>query len=171
MKIKVLLTTVVVFLSVTIIQAQQNLKIGHVNIQQLVQKHPLMDSIQNIIEQEAKDMEEIYQEMITEHEEAIKKFETENENYSDFVRETRQNEILQQSQKIQSYNQTAQQQLQQRNMELIQPIYKQINQEISNIAGAELFTYILDVSSGNVAYISPDSKDLTPLVLEAIQAP
>lgn len=169
MKIKFLLSAIVVLVLTTTVNAQQTLKIGHVNIQELVQKHPLMDSIQTIIEQEAKDMQEIYQEMIEEHEAAIEKFEAESDGYSAFVKETRQNEILEQSQKIQTYNQTAQQTLQKRNMELIQPVYKHINQEISNIAGAQNFTYVLDVSAGNVAYISPESEDLTPLVLEAIK--
>ena len=169
MKIKYLLTAVVILVSVVVSNAQQALKIGHVNIQELVQKHPMIDSLQTIIEQESKDMQEIYEEMIQEHEAAIEKFEAESDGYSDFVKQTRQNEILEQSQKIQTYNQTAQQQLQNRNMELIQPIYKEINQEISNIAGAQNFTYVLDVSAGNVAYISPNSEDLTPLVLAEIK--
>ncbi|HYQ57347.1 MAG TPA: OmpH family outer membrane protein, partial [Draconibacterium sp.] len=106
--------------------------------------------------------------MVETHEAAIKKFEEESDGYSDFVKETRQNEILEQSQKIQNFNQNAQQKLQLRNMELIQPLYNEINQEIANIAGARNFTYILDVSGGSVPYISPESEDITPLVLEAI---
>ncbi|MDX8337657.1 OmpH family outer membrane protein [Draconibacterium sp. IB214405] len=169
MKIKLLLSALILFSAVSITKAQQTLKIGHVNIQELVQKHPSMDSLSAILEQETKDMQEIYQEMIEEHEAAIEKFEAESETYSDFVKQTRQNEILEQSQKIQNYNQTAQQQLQRRNMELIQPIYAEINQQISNIAGAQGLSYVLDVSTGAVAYVSPESEDLTPLVLEAIK--
>ena len=169
MKIKFLLTAVVILCVATLTNAQNPLKIGHVNIQELVQKHPMLDSLQTVIEKESKDMQEIYEEMIAEHEAAIEKFEAESATYSDFVKQTRQNEILEQSQKIQTYNQTAQQQLQNRNMELIQPIYKQISKEISNIARAQNFTYVLDVSAGNVAYISPESEDLTPLVLKAIR--
>ncbi|WP_297097037.1 OmpH family outer membrane protein [uncultured Draconibacterium sp.] len=169
MKIKFLLSAVVMLCIATVTNAQKPLKIGHVNIQELVQKHPSMDSLQTIIDRESKDMQEIYEEMIAEHEAAIEKFEAESDTYSDFVKQTKQNDILEQSQKIQNYSQSAQQQLQNRNMELIQPIYKQINQEISNIAGAQNFTYVLDVSAGNVAYISPESEDLTPLVLKAIK--
>ena len=169
MKIKLLLSALIIFSAMSFANAQQTLKIGHVNIQELVQKHPSMDSLQAIVERETKDMQEIYEEMIAEHEAAIQKFEAESDTYSDFVKQTKQNDILEQSQKIQNYNQTAQQQLQNRNMELIQPLYKQINQEISNIAGAQNFTYVLDISAGNVAYISPESEDLTPLVLEAIK--
>ena len=169
MKIKFLLAAVVILCVATIANAQKPLKIGHVNIQELVQKHPSMDSLQTIIDRESKDMQQIYEEMIAEHEAAIEKFEAESDTYSDFVKQTKQNDILEQSQKIQNYSQLAQQQLQNRNMELIQPIYKQINQEISNIAGAQNFTYVLDVSAGNVAYISPESEDLTSLVLKAIK--
>nr|WP_321354093.1 OmpH family outer membrane protein [uncultured Draconibacterium sp.] len=169
MKIKFLLAAVVILCVATVANAQKPLKIGHVNIQELVQKHPSMDSLQTIIDRESKDMQQIYEEMIAEHEAAIEKFEAESDTYSDFVKQTKQNDILEQSQKIQNYSQSAQQQLQNRNMELIQPIYKEINQEISNIAGAQNFTYVLDVSAGNVAYISPESEDLTPLVLKAIK--
>ncbi len=169
MKIKFLLSAIVILCIATVTNAQKPLKIGHVNIQELVQKHPSMDSLQTIIDRESKDMQEIYEEMIAEHEAAIEKFEAESDTYSDFVKQTKQSDILEQSQKIQNYSQSAQQQLQNRNMELIQPIYKQINQEISNIAGVQNFTYVLDVSAGNVAYISPESEDLTPLVLKAIK--
>ena len=169
MKIKFLLATAVILCGAAVANAQNPLKIGHVNIQELVQKHPMLDSLQTVIEKESKDMQEIYEEMIAEHEAAIEKFEAESDTYSDFVKQTKQNDILEQSQKIQNYSQSAQQQLQNRNMALLQPIYKQINQEISNIAGAQNFTYVLDVSAGNVAYISPKSEDLTPLVLAAIK--
>ncbi len=151
------------------VQAQQTLKIGHVNVQELVQKHPDMDSIRTMLGKEQAEMEEVYSEMLEEHEARIEKFEKESDGYSDFVKKTKQEEIMEQAQKIQEYNQNAQQQLQQRNMELIQPIYQQINQEIANIAGAANFSYILDVSNGSVAYISPESEDITPLVLEKIK--
>jgi len=151
------------------VQAQQTLKIGHVNVQELVQKHPAMDSIRVLLQKEQTEMEQVYSEMLDEHEARIQKFEKESDGYSDFVKKTKQEEIMEQAQKIQDYNQNAQKQLQQRNMELIQPVYQQINQEIANIAGAANFSYVLDVSNGSVAYISPESEDITPLVLEKIK--
>ena len=152
------------------LQAQNPLKIGHVNIQELVQKHPYMDSIQAILEKETKDMEDIYAEMLSEHETKLKAFEAESATFSEIKKEARQTEILELAQKIQNYNQTAQQRLQQRNMELIQPIYQEINQEIANIAGYAKFTYVLDVSNGSVAYVDPGSENLTSQVLKKIGA-
>lgn len=165
MKIKYLLFTAVSLLFIFSLQAQTTLKIGHVHIQELAQKHPDMDSLRAIVEQETKDLEEVYAEMLAEHESKIKAFEEESDGYSEFIKTTKQNEIIELAQKIQAYNQSAQQQLQQRNMEFIRPIYEEINQEVSNIAGKNNFTYILDVSNGAVAYISPESEDITPQVL------
>ncbi len=168
MNLKTLLITTVLLLSIFSLQAQNPLKIGHVNVQELAQKHPDMDSIRVIVEQETKDLEEVYGEMLAEHESKIKTFEEESAGYSDFIKTTKQNEIIELAQKIQAYNQSAQQQLQQRNMELIRPVYEEVNEEISNIAAKNKFTYILDVSNGAVAYLSPNSEDLTPLVLEKL---
>ncbi|MCY1720734.1 OmpH family outer membrane protein [Prolixibacteraceae bacterium Z1-6] len=169
MKIKILLSTVLLFSTLVNLKAQNILKIGHVNIQELAQKHPSMDSIRAVVEQETKDMEEVYADMIAEHESKLKAFEEESTGYSDFVKTAKQNELIELAQKIQSFRASAEQQLQQRNMELIRPVYENINQEISNIAGYNKFTYILDVSTGSVAYISPESENITPLVLERLQ--
>lgn len=169
MRAKILLFSVLLFSTFIGVQAQQTLKIGHVNVQDIVRKHPAMDSIKTILENESKDMEGIYAEMLAEHEKKMASFEAESASYSDFVKETRQKEIMELAQKIQTFNTGAQQQLKEHNMELIQPIYNAINQEISNIAGYQKFSYILDVSTGAVAYISPESEDITALVLEKVQ--
>ena len=73
------------------------------------------------------------------------------------------------AQKIQEYNQTAQQQLQKRNMELLKPVYDQINSLISDISLKSSFTYILDLGSGAVAYVAPTSENITPIVLEKLK--
>jgi outer membrane protein len=169
MKIKTLLLFLIVLGVPFFAAAQTSLKIGHVNVQELVQKHPQMDSIRTIMDQESKDMQEIYDEMIAEHEQKLATFEAESETYSDFVKEAKQNELLELVQKIQNYNATAQQQMQKRNMELVQPLYQQINQAISSVAGTDNFTYVLDVSNGAVAYVSPTSSDITVRVLEELQ--
>lgn len=168
MKIRNLLLISIVLFTFLSTKAQNPLKIGHVNVQELAQKHPHMDSIRAIVEQETKDLEEVYAEMLAEHENKIKTFEAESDGYSEFIKKTKQTEIVELSQKIQAYNQSAQQRLQKRNMELVRPIYEEVNQEITNIAEKNNFTYILDVSNGAVAYISPTSEDITPLVLEAL---
>jgi outer membrane protein len=169
MKFKSLLFSILLFSTYCGVQAQTALKIGHVNVQELVQKHPTMDSIQTILNKESADMQEIYDEMLAEHEKKLAAFEAESAGYSDFAKKAKQTDLMELAQKIQAYNQSAQQQIQKRNMELIQPVYTDINQKIANIAGYDKFTYILDVSNGSVAYISPESSDITARVLEELK--
>ena len=169
MKNKLILTSLLLFTSLYWGIAQTNLKIGHVNIPELVQNHSSTDSIQKVLETETKEMEKIYGEMIGEHEAKLKTFEKEQAGYSEFVKKTKQEELVEIAQKIQTYNQNAQQQLQKRNMELVQPIYEKINAAIKRVADRDGFTYILDISNGTVAYTSPESINITALVKKELE--
>ncbi len=150
-------------------QAQSNLKIGHVNIQEIVQKHPSADSLRKVLDSETKEMENLYNEMIVEHDSKLGVFENEKAGYSEFVRNSKEKELIEMAQKIQEYNQTAQQQLQRRNMELLKPIYDQINTLIEQISKQNNFTYILEMSNGAIAYAASNSENITPLVLEKLK--
>lgn len=66
------------------------------------------------------------------------------------------------------YNQTAQQQLQKRNIDLLQPVYAQITTAIKTVADRENITYILDISNGSVAYVAPNSQNITNMVMEEL---
>ncbi|WP_340112178.1 OmpH family outer membrane protein [Maribellus mangrovi] len=167
MRLRILLV-LMLFFAWNSLFAQSTLKIGHVNVQELVQKHPDTDSIHGVIELEAKDMEDIYTEMLEEQQEKMETFEAESAGYSDFMRKTKQEELLALSQKIQTFNQTAQQQIRQHNIQLLQPVYDEVNSAIKKIAQENKFTYVLDISAGTVAYISPDSEDITARVLEEL---
>ena len=85
------------------------------------------------------------------------------------MKKTKQEELLALAQKIQNYNQTAQQTLRQRNMELIQPVYQNVSAAISDVAKENKITYVLDVSTGAVAYMAPDAQDITELVRQKFQ--
>lgn len=145
--------------------AQKTLKIGHVNTAELIFKMPENDSIQAILDKEAKEMENMYAELISEHEKNVEKFEAEKDSYSDFLRRTKESELVESVQKIQNFQQTAGQQLQKRNLELNQPVYQKLNNAISKVATRNNFTYILDLSNGAVVFHSANSQNVNNLVL------
>lgn len=168
MKIKILLFSLAVILLSYGARSQSTLKIGHVNVQELVQTHPDIDSIHAVVEQEAKDMEEVYAEMQAEQQRKMDAFEKESATYSEFMKNAKQQELLELSQKIQSYNQNAQQIIRQRNMQLIQPVYEEVNLAVAEISKEQGLTYVLDISSGTVAFIAADALNITPLVKERL---
>lgn len=148
--------------------AQENLKIGHVNIPEIMQQLPETDSLKQVLENETQDMEKMYGELISEHETAVKEYEENKTKYSEFVRNEKEKSLMEMAGKIQEFNQNANQQLQQRNMELLQPVYQKINATIEKIALENNYTYILDLSQGSVVFHSPASRNLNPLVLQAL---
>ncbi len=148
--------------------SQENLKIGHVNIPELVQQLPETDSIQQVLKKEADDMEKMFNEMLEEHDSNVRKYESEKNTYSEFVRNSKEKDLMEMTAKIQQYQQNANQQLQKRNMELLQPVYDKINGAIKKVALRNNFTYILDLSNGAVAYYSPLSENLNLLVLREL---
>lgn len=165
MKQKSSLFIVVFFLSLFSVRAQDVLKIGHVNIPELVQKMPETDSIQTVLNKEADEMEKMYSELIEEHQKNVQKYEDEMGSYSDFVKKTKESELMEAAGKIQKFQQDASQQLQKRNMELMQPVYTKLNDAIARVATRNNFTYILDLGNGSVAFHSANSKDINPMVL------
>jgi outer membrane protein len=146
-------------------KAQEVLKIGHTNIPELVQKMPEADSIQNVLNKEADEMEKMYSELVEEHQKNVQKYEKEIGTYSDFVKKTKETELMEAAAKIQKFQQDASQQLQKRNMELMQPVYAKLNDAIKRVATRNNFTYILDLSSGCVAFNSANSQNINALVL------
>ena len=70
--------------------------------------------------------------------------------------------------KIQQFSQDATQQLQQRQSELLKPVYEKVNKAIEKVSLANSFTYVLDLSVGAVAFYAPSSENLTPLVLKEL---
>ena len=67
-------------------------------------------------------------------------------------------------QRIQQFQQNAQDEYKNKNDELMQPIIQKIQKAINDVGKENGFLYIFDVSSGAVPYVSADSQDITPIV-------
>ena len=156
-------------LSISFCNAQENQKIGHVNIPEIVQQLSETDSLKKVIETETNEMEKMYEEMIQEHDASLKKYNAEKEKYSEFVRNAKESDLLEMAGKIQQFQQNAGQQLQNRNLELFQPVYAKINQAIEKVALKNNFTYILDLSTGTVAFHHPSAQNINSLVLDELK--
>lgn len=166
-KISLMLISVLI-LVVSTLSGQENLKIGYINSQEILQQLPMADSIQKVLKKEADEMEKMYNDMINEHDANVKTYEEEKDTYNDFVRNTKGNDLMEAATKIQQFRQNASQQLQKRNAELTQLAYDKINKAIEKIALKYSYTYILDVSSGAVAFFAPSTENLNSLVLDEL---
>ncbi len=126
---------------------------------------PESDSAKNTLEKETKDLQNSIESMQVEYNKMIEDFGNNQATYSESEMQNKRNEIAQLQTKIAGFQQNAQQQLQQRNTELIQPIMQKVQQAIEKAASREGFTYVFDMSQGIVVFESRDSYDLNSLVL------
>lgn len=161
---KVLLTGLLVALVSTGSIFAQAQKIGHINMQELVAAMPESDSAQAKLQKAAKELDNTYQQL---QDEFKKKYDDYNKNagtYSDLVRNTKETELQDMSQRMQTFQQNAQQDLQAQQQKLMKPILDKANKAISDVARENKFTYIFDSTQGIILYMGTDAIDLMPLV-------
>lgn len=164
----IILTGILLILSCQNLFAQEKLKIGHVNVVEIVSLLPESDSAQLLLEKDTKEFENMLEEMQVELNNLENDYETNQANYSDLIRKTKESEIMGMREKIFNFQQNANQQLQQRNYELLQPIYEKVQKAIDDVATQGGFTYILDISKGSVVYTSTDSQNINARVLDEL---
>jgi len=156
------------FLSWNLISAQDHLKIGHVNIAEIVKAMPENDSAQTSLDNDQKEFRSMLEDMQVEYNKKLADYQENIDSYSQVIRKSKETELVELQNRIQEFQQNATQQLQQRNLELMQPIYNKIQAAINKVATDLEFTYILDISNGTVVFTSDDSQNINSLVLNEL---
>jgi outer membrane protein len=149
--------------------AQSPLKIGHVNINEIMTALPERDSAEVLMEKETKEIKSTYEEMTVLYNKLLDEYQKGLSSYSELVRQTKESELLDKQKRLAEFEQNASVTLQNRNAELIKPIYEKIIKAIEKVATENGFTYILDVSNGTVVFTSKESQNLDQLVLKLLK--
>lgn len=142
----------------------QNYKFGHINTNELFALMPERDSAQQILQNFAKELEDQLETMRVELNNKYNDYLNEQENLTDLIKQTKEQEINDLNQRIQGFETTAQQELQRKEAELFQPIYEKANNVIQEVAKENKFTYVFDLAARSLLYFSEDSENIMPLV-------
>lgn len=148
--------------------SQTTLKIGHVDIAQLLAAMPERDSAASVLGRETKEMQKTYDDMTDVYNKMLDDYEKNQAAFSEIVKKNKEAELLDKEKRLREFEQTATESLQKRNSDLIQPILDKILKAIDKVAGENGFTYILDVSKGSVVFTSKDSQNINQLVLKEL---
>lgn len=140
--------------------AQDNLKLGHIDTQKLLEAMPESDSARAQIQKNAKDLEETMEEMQVELNNKYENYINNMDSYSDLIRQTKETELQDLQQRIQQFQATAEQDIQRLRQELFQPIIEKANKAIADVAKEKGFNYVFDTSLGSVVYFSEDTENL-----------
>lgn len=160
--LKITLLMLAVALS-TVSMAQKGVKVGHINSNDLMAAMPERNSIQKELEAYANELKVTLDAMRKEYETKVGEFQSKQDVMTDVIKETKIKEITDLEKRIGEFQQTAEQDLQKKEQELLQPIIDKAKKAINDVAKENSYTYILDSSVGVVLY-SIDSDDILPAV-------
>ena len=137
-------------------------KFGHISTQELFAQMPevaqiklQMDTIQGQYENQLASMNEEIQKKVQD-------YQAQEATMADAIKQIRQQEIQEMQQRIQLFYQTAEQDIQKKQQDLLAPIHERMIKAIKAVGEREGYTYIFD--SAAMAFISTDAVDVTPSV-------
>ena len=142
----------------------QDLKFGHINMQELIMELPAKLEADTKLQAEAQILQDRMKVMSEEHEKKFRDYIAQRETMPELIRTTMEKEIQDIEQRLQNYQTMAQQTLQKKEQELYQPILEKVQQAVDNVGQEQGFIYIFDLSSQVVLYHSDKSVDCGPLV-------
>lgn len=155
--LKTLFIAILMAAPMTFASAQS--KVAHIDTQKLISEMPEVIAAQKQLEQ----LEKTY---TSEIENTYKEFQTKAQTYSadaanqtDVTNQARQKELETMQQNINQYRETAAQDLQKKQVEMMRPLYDKAKAAIEKIASAQGFDYVLDSSAGG-SVIMAKGKDL-----------
>ena len=146
-----------------IVNAQQ-LKFGHVDIQQLIQVMPETATARTTLDKTQKELEDMLGTMQTELQTMYKDFTEKSDSMSDLVRKAKYDDIQAKQQRIETFRSQSEQQLQQKQQDLLNPIIEKADKAIADVAKEQGLIYVFDTSTRVILYKSPQSVDILPLV-------
>ena len=137
-------------------------KLGYVNIQEIFQVMPdlatIEKSIADLNEQYKKELDVMYQEYYAK----AKEYQDNLNTLAETIKARRQSEIVDIEKRIGTFQQTANEEMQRKQMEMISALREKIIKATSEVGAEGNYTYIFDISSQAVAYHSPKAVNITP---------
>ncbi len=139
-------------------------KFGHVTSDLLLQSMPEYDSAQTKLQELQQHYELEIERIQVEINKKIEEFNQGEATMSELIKEAKASEVQELQMRLQNYSQTAQQDLQQQSMLVIQPVMDKARGAIDEVAKEHGLIYVFDLSQGNPIYTSEESLDMVPLV-------
>lgn len=143
----------------------QSVKFGHINSDELIQSLPEFDSANVKLEKFRKDLINALELMSVELNNKSEIYNKESKNYTDIVKQTKEQELVDMNKRIQEFQNNAQQQLQEKQSELFQPIMAKVDKTIKEIGKENGFVYIFTVGQGSSLLYFDETKSTNILPL------
>ena len=159
---KYILLTAIAFIGLN--SVAQDLKFGHIDVQELIMQLPAKIEADKKLKKEEESLRNNLNVMTEDLDKKYNDYIAQRDTLSDLIRATKEKEIQDYDQRIKNFNMLAQQNLQQKEQDLLQPIIDSVQKAIDEVGAEKGLIYIFDTSSKVVLYHSEKSIDCGPLV-------
>ena len=161
------ITFLVLISLITLSTFSQN-KFGYIDSQELLMLMPERKNAESEVQNFAKSLESQLAAMTAEYQESVQDYQTNEASYTDLIKQDKIAEITGLEQRIQAFQQNAQQSLQKKEQELLEPILSKARSAIEEVATEGNFTYIFDKSVGSILY-AKESENVLSLVKKKLK--
>lgn len=138
-------------------------KFGYINTQELFAQMPevkvantQLDSLQSYYEGVLATMQEEYQKKLQD-------YQSKQATMTDAIKQITEEEIMTIQQRIQTTYETAKEDVQKKQQELLAPIHEKMAKAIQKVGESEAYTFVFD-SAVSTVYVGKDAADLMPAV-------
>ena len=167
---KTLIITLLAFFSVAL--SAQTVKFGHINTSERVSLMAETDSERVQLQAYQKELIDEMETMQTEYNNKVNTYQQKQATWTAAIRESKEAEIIEMQQRLQQFQQTAQQDLAQLEQNLYAPIIAKAREAVSKIAKDKGLSFVFEISSNPVVYYNEQqSVDLLPLAKAALGVP
>lgn len=142
---KILLSFIAIMAMPLMMFAQQ--KVAVVDVNTIIMQMPETKAMQTTLDELLKKYEDTHVAMQEEFQKKYEAYEAEREGLLDTIRTRREQELQDQAKRIQDLQQVAQQDYQKKQMELLTPIQKKLQDAIAAVGNENGYTYIVDAAT------------------------
>ena len=140
----------------------QNLKLAHISYNELIVSMPEYDTAMVRLQKHTQNLELVMEEMQVEWNKKLEDFNKNQANWTDLVKQSKNDDLLTLQQRITTFQQNAQESIQQEQDKLIQPVVEKANKAIETVAKEQGFTCVFNVQI--LHYKDLSVVDLLPAV-------
>ncbi len=142
----------------------QTPKFGHIDLQALIQIMPERATAEKQFTAYQKELEDALGIMQKEFQTIYLEYAQKKDSMTETVRKMKEDDLNAKNERIQTYQQSAQQQLQTKQSELLKPVFDKADKAVKEVGAEKGLVYVFDMSSRVILYNSKESVDILPFV-------
>lgn len=142
----------------------QTPKFGHIDLQALIEVMPERATAEKQFVAYQKELEDALGMMQKEFQAKYLEYATKRDSLSETVRKMKEEDLNAMNERIQTYQQSAQQQLQTKQGELLKPVFDKADKAVKEVGAEKGLIYVFDMSARVILYNSKESTDLLSAV-------